>query len=94
VAHQLDRLDGPVEGDPGHHLGVGEVPPWAADLPDALVRLAPLRLQELEQGLLEVPGRLVALEADVAAQVQGVHDLAVDVELELLHGRVADPHRP
>src|SRR5829696_8377610 len=94
VAAQLDRLDGPVERHPGHHLGVGEVPPGPADLPDALVRLAPLRLQELEQGLLEVPGRLVALQADVSAKVQGVHHLAVDVELKLVHGRVADPHWP
>ena len=70
------------------------MPPGAADLPDALVRLAPVRLEELEQRLLQVPGRLVALQADVPAQVQGVHDLAVDVELELVDGRVADPHRP
>ena len=44
-------------GHPGHHLGVGEVPPRAADLPDALVGLAPRRLEELEQRLLQVPGR-------------------------------------
>jgi hypothetical protein len=73
---------------------VGEVPPGAADLPDALVRLAPVRLEELEQRLLQVPGRLVALQADVPAHVQRIHDLAVDVELELVDGRVADPDRP
>ena len=45
----LHRLDGAVEGHPGHDLGVGEVPPRAADLPDAVVGLAPAVLQEVHQ---------------------------------------------
>ena len=36
----LDVLDRAVERHPRHHLRVGEVPPRAAHLPDALVRLA------------------------------------------------------
>ena len=35
-----------VDRDPGHHLGVGEVAARAAHLPDALVGLAPVRLDE------------------------------------------------
>jgi hypothetical protein len=94
VAQQLDRLDRPIHRHPGHHLGVGEVPPRATDLPDALVRVAPAGLQESQQSLLQVPDRLVVLQAGAPAQVQGVHHLAVDVELELVDGAVADPHRP
>src|SRR5262245_10089912 len=35
----LDRLHGPVEGEPGHDLGMDELLSRAADLPDPLVRL-------------------------------------------------------
>src|SRR3954464_1025201 len=41
TAELLDRLDGSVRRDPGHHLRVGEVAPRAAHLPQAFVRLAP-----------------------------------------------------
>ena len=37
---------------------------------------------------------VVGVEAVHARLVQHVHHLAVDVELELLVRRVADPHRP
>ena len=47
--NSLDGLDRAVEGDPRHHLRVGEVAARAAHLPDPLVRLAPGRLEELEQ---------------------------------------------
>src|SRR5690554_6376583 len=42
----------PVEGDPGHHLGIGEMAPASAHLPDALVRLFPYLFQVLDQTLL------------------------------------------
>ena len=38
-----------------HHPRVGEVAPRAADLPDAVVRLRPSSLEELDQGALEGP---------------------------------------
>ena len=47
--------DRAVERDPGHHLGVGEVPRPAAHLPDALVRLAPDRLEVLERARAATP---------------------------------------
>ncbi len=47
----------PVHGDPGHDLGVREVAARAAHLPEAVVRLAPAVLQELDQLRLEVPDR-------------------------------------
>ena len=93
AAEPLDRLHAPVEGDPGHHLGVREVPSRAADLPDAVVRLLPCVFQVAEHTTLERPRLLRHLELVDASLVEDVHDLAVDVELELLDGGVADADR-
>ena len=87
----LDRLDRPVERHPGHHLGVGEVPPRPADLPDPLVGLTPDRLEQPEQRPLHAPA--VVQEPGLPAQVEHAQDLAVDVELVLVPGAVADPDR-
>ena len=89
----LHRLDRPVQGDPGHHLRVGEVPPRAAHLPDALVRALPGRLDEGHQSFFEAPPRLVRLQAEAPGVVHDIEDLAIDIELELAGGGVADAHR-
>ncbi len=100
-----DPADRTVDRHPGHHLGVHEMPPRPANFPDALVGLRPARLEEVHQLALQRPGDVVdriarapdpaccELAADLARHVQGVHHLAVDVELELVDGRVADPYR-
>ena len=67
--------------------------PRAADLPDSLVRLVPVLLQEVKQLPLQAPAVLVEVEPGLPAQCQGVYDLAVDVELTLVDGGVADPDR-
>ncbi len=87
-----DALDGPVHRDPGHHLGVDEVPARPADLPDALVGLAPPGLQELHQLALQRPRVVLAVDVGgYPGDVQRVEHLAVDVQLELVDGAVADP---
>ena len=90
---QLGDPDRPVEGDPGHHLGVHEVPPGPPDLPDPLVGLAPVLLQKPEQGPDQAPGVAVEPQPRLAAERDGVDHLAVHVELELADRGVADPHR-
>ena len=84
-AELLDRLDGPVERDPGHHLGVGEVPPRAAHLPDALVRLAPRSTPGTRAGpAARSPGRRRSAPGRCGgAWCRASMHLAVDVELEL-----------
>ncbi len=65
----------------------------AADLPQALVGLVPVRLDEVDEGPLERPGVPLVPQAGAAGQVEGVHHLAVDVELALAVRRcVADAH--
>ena len=88
----LEGADGTVEGDPGHDLRMHEVPAPAAHLPDALVGGAPHLLEVAQQRLADPPAIGVALQAALARLVERVEDLAVDVELELLHRRVADAH--
>src|SRR2546422_8597192 len=65
---------------------------WAAHLPDAFIGLFPDGLQMVHQRLLQRPARLVPAQANASRNVQRVHQLAVDVELELERGRVADAH--
>ena len=93
AAELLDRLDGAVERHPRHHLRVGEVAPRPAYLPDPLVRLAPAPLEVREQHALQRPGLVVGRDVAPPGLVEGVHHLAVDVELELVAGAVADPDR-
>ncbi len=87
----LQGAHGPVGGDPGHHLGVDEVAARAAYLPQALVGPVPVALQEVQEGQLDPPGVQFGGQTGGPGQVQGVEDLPVHVELELVHGRVADP---
>ena len=90
----LDGLHRAVEGHPGHHLRVHEVPARAADLPDALVGLAstpPRRSPSSARCMCQAYWS--RLEPGLARLQERVHQLAVDVELELLRGGVADPHR-
>jgi hypothetical protein len=62
---------------------MGEVPPSASDLPDALVGLAPRRLQHIQHPQLHLPRRGLVREALTRGLVQQVEYLAVHVELEL-----------
>ena len=67
---------------------------WLATrLPHALIRLLPDRFEVLEQFQRQIPGVRVALEAEAAAGVKRIGQLAVNVELQLLVRRIADPHR-
>ena len=80
--------------DPGHDLGVHEVLPRAADLPQRAVRLLPDALEVVGEQGLQRPGVVVVGEPGLTGAVQPVEELAVDVELELPRCLVADPHRP
>ena len=82
-----------VEGEPGHQLGVHVVGAIAADLPDPGVGLRPAPGHFVGEashrppclGVEPVPGR--------HEQPGGVEDPAVTIELMLVGGAVADPHR-
>src|SRR3546814_15267367 len=70
-----------------------EVSPLAAHLPQALVRLVPVALQEVHEDLLYSPSVVGWLDAVPAGGMEGIHDIAVDIDLELCEGRVAGADR-
>ena len=86
---QFRKFQRAIKHDPTHQLGVDELLPAAAGLPDALVGQAPVvadpvgHLAELGP---EVEGYGFAVPVE---QVNGVHELAVDVQLELVVGAIS-----
>ena len=90
----LDGLDGTVGGHPRHDLGVSELPPRPPHLPDPLIGVAPRSLEEVQEHLLQRPCVIVVREPGERSLVEGVGNLAVDVQLELVGRRVADPNWP
>ena len=69
------------------------MPPPAADLPDPLVLARPVVADPVHQPAEVFPSVVAEGRAVLVEQVDGVHQLAVDVELQLAVGGVADPHR-
>ena len=68
--------------------------PWAAaNLPDALVGLAPDGLQMGNERLLERPAARIRSEPRAAADRERVEHFAIGVELQLPDRGVADAHR-
>ena len=64
--------------------------PPSARLPDALVGLVPVRAHPLDDAGQVAPRVVVDRPSVLVEEVDGVHQLAVDIELKLLGGRVAD----
>ncbi len=65
-----------------------------ANLPNPLVGLLPSRLDEVDQHPLQIPSGGLRVQAGPAKLKHGVQKFAINVELKLLAGRIADPHRP
>ena len=89
----LHRRHCSVHCCPGQHLGVDELLWLTANLPHAPVRVLPASFENLHQRPLQVPSVLLAGDAAIASLVQAVHDLAVDVQLQLPACCVASPDR-
>jgi len=89
----LAQLHPAVDRHPRHDLGVHEVALRAPHLPDAVIGLAPDLAHVLDQHAAQRPRvvRQRVLE-DLGGVPHHVEHLAVDVELELPAGAVADPH--
>ena len=87
------RIDA-VQRDPGLEPAVGEVLPAAAGLPDALVGLVPVLAQPVDDARQRGPALVADLHAGGVGEVDRGGGLAVDVELQLVGGAVADPDRP
>src|SRR5262249_58815544 len=89
----FNAVNGAIERDPGHDLGKGEMARLAAHLPDLLVGFAPRLFQMLHQRDLQRPARRRRVEAVLARLIERIHQLAVNVELELTVSIVTDAYR-
>ena len=74
-------------------VGEGKVAATASYFPDSFVRLLPNLLKMLDQFLLQRPRRADGSEIERAPLMQGINQLAIDVELKLSGGRISNTHR-
>src|SRR5215469_1869896 len=88
------EADRAIDGDPAHHPRVEELLPSAPHLPDALVRPAPVGAYPVDQTQDVRPAVVPDRRTVLVVQVDRVHQLAVDIELEVVESRVPDTDRP
>ena len=69
------------------------MPPRPAHFPDAFVGFPPMVVEKGQQCALDCPGVWLHGLPGAARQMQGVHNLPIDVELALLGRSVTDAHR-
>ena len=82
----------PIQCDPALHFRVDKVLLSAANLPDAVVGARPVVRPNPASG--EVGPNVVSDRRSVlVVQINRIHQLAIDVELQLRRGGVADAHR-
>src|SRR5712671_4766898 len=94
LADLFPNFDGPVEGNPCHYLGMCEVLRRAAYFPNPLVRLKPDLRQVTEPTVADRNRAINRWQTMAVRHIQSIEDLAIHVELCLLHRGIADPHRP
>ena len=73
---------------------MGEMPRVAPHLPEPVIGLGPFPLQVLQKQLLQVPDGLLVVHPHPPGHIDRVHQLPVDVDLDLLVSGVASANRP
>ena len=94
-AEQVGDLRAPVQRHPAHHFRRDELAAPAADLPDSLVRFAPLLRHGRENVLDHLPHVLDFVERtrhQAVVLVDQIHQVSERVVLPLVVGIVADAH--
>ena len=84
----------PVDANPGHDLGVDVALRVAARLPDVGGGLVPDPLEIFDQRRLDLDAARLPVDPGAVRHVEAVEQLAVDVELDLVRGGVADQDGP
>jgi hypothetical protein len=90
----LRQSNRPVYCHPQEHLAVREVLFAATDFPDGHVRLVPDCADEIGQVADVEPLGVRDGFAVLVVQVDRVHQLAVDVELDVVSGGITNAYRP
>src|SRR3954454_24658559 len=89
----LDRANRAIKREPRHDLGMGELSPSATNFPKPFIGQVPNLLKVLDELSLEVPRRLARGQSHPARLIKRIEHLAIDVQLQLVGGSIADPNR-
>jgi hypothetical protein len=92
-SESIDSLDGSIDCDPGHHLGMGEMPSRAAHFPDPLVRPSPGGLDEIDQAACAGPRISERFQAQKPRMIERIDHFSMNVQLKLLGGGIANADR-
>src|SRR5207237_622088 len=93
-AVRFDAAHRAIERHPGHHLKMDELTRAAAHLPNSLVGLAPVHLEEIKQGTLQPPRPVIKKQPHAPRLPKQIHHFPIDVELKLTNNGVAHTYRP
>ena len=89
----LSQANGAIQCYPRHQAAVGEVLAASSGLPDAFLRLIPVLAEPVDYVRQSGPEFVPHLQAVDVGEMDGIHRLAVDVELQLIGRAVADSYR-
>src|SRR5579859_887406 len=87
---RLGDLRGPVERHPAGDAGEKEILPAASYFPDAVIGLVPVLAQPVHLLLQRLPEIIRDGVPILIEQIYGIHQLAVDIQLQLRIGVIAD----
>src|SRR3712207_9541081 len=90
----LSQANGAIQCYPRHQSAVGELLAASAGLPDAFLGLIPVLAKPVGYVRESGPEFVTHLQAAGVSEIDGIHRLAVDVELQLIGRAVADSYRP
>src|SRR5262249_33228327 len=89
----LNQANGAIHRNPGLDLRVSEVSkPSAANLPDAVIGPLPHLFEVFDDAQVNGPRFLGSSKPHLAGGIETTERLAVDVDLELVPGAVANAH--
>ena len=89
----LHQFNSTIKSHPRHHFGMGEMFGAAAHFPNSLVRLVPIRFKKIHQGGLQAPIGLAVFDSGLVRPIHRAQHFAIDIELKLTGGSVANAHR-
>src|SRR5687768_17044237 len=82
-----------IDRHPAHQAGVEKFLAAATHFPNSLVRLLPVFADPINEADEVLPKVMRDRRAPFIVEINGVQELAMDVELELIPGGIADANR-
>src|SRR5207245_2392642 len=86
------QAEATIEGDPAHNPGMEKLMLPPAHLPNSVVFRVPMITDPIQQPCQIYPQVVRDGFAIFVIEIDGVHQLAINIELKLVSGTVADAH--